>query len=146
MANEELDRLFNCKCGNENECCGCCKLSLGIKFIGGWLIFEVLCHLLTISADMTPLVAIVNILLLILGLASVLMFIWSMCRLEDVGPRELWLKAFKAEFLIGVLCQLLLLAVMNVGDALRDKCIAEIEELGFKVLDDGNTIQRDSNS
>ena len=133
------------KCGNENECCGCCKLSLGIKFVGAWLIFEVLIQLLTISANGTGLVAIVNILLFILALVSVVMFIWSMCKIEDVKPRDYWLKAFMAEFVIGILCQLIMLAVMNFGDALRAKCIAEFEASGYKVLDDGNTIQPDSN-
>ena len=126
------------KCGNENECCCCCKLSIGIKVIGGWLIFELLLQLLMISTEGSGLAAITNVVLFILALVSVIMFIWSMCKVEDVRPRDYWLKAFMAEFIIALVFNLILLAYMNLSDALRDKCVEEIEAYGYQVLDDGS--------
>ena len=104
------------KCGNENECCCVCKLSLGIKCLGGWLIFEVIIQLLTIGSGESAYESIYDILNLILALISVAMFIWSMCKVEEVRPRDYWLKAFLLEFAVGLVSLIHLLIYYNVSD------------------------------
>ena len=104
------------KCGNENECCCFCKLSVGVKCLGGWLIFEAIIQLLTIASEESTLEAFFNVINFILSLISVAMFIWSMCKVEEVRPRDYWLKAFLLEFAVGLVSLIHLLIYYNVSD------------------------------
>ena len=131
-------------CGNKNECCCCCKISLGIKFLGGWLIIELLLLLLNSgNIPESPIFAVFSVIEILVLAVNVVCFIWSMCKEDDVKPREYWLKAFILHFVLFLILNLVGIAYYNLGEVASDTCEAEGEKLGWKLDEDGDWVSID---
>ena len=90
-----------------------------------------------------PIYAIFFVIELIALAVNVVCFIWSMCKIEDVKPREYWLKAFITYFALFLILNLVGIAYYYLGEVASDRCDEEGDKYGWEVDEDGDWVPID---
>ena len=84
--------MNECYQKQKRTCCCCCTLDLGIKFVGAYLIFETCLYPIAGLLETEDIVQ--SAVMFFAILPTVICFIVSMCKKENLNARIAWLITF----------------------------------------------------
>ena len=125
---------------DKEKCCFCCSISVGIKFLGVWLVAECLLNVLALLFRNPP-SPVTDGISVGLSLLLAIFFFWSFFSEKSLPARNFWLVAMIADFVIHILMTLFMLYNVNFTEFVRDDhCQNYPLKMGYGVTVDGDYV------